>query len=102
MILNKKDFVFDHLADGSDIKDDYKIGDILGSGAFGEVRKCVHIRQKTKRAVKVILKDSVDPSEIDRLHSEINILRTMDHPNVVKLFEAYQDKKKYYIITEMI
>mgnify|MGYP000029206358 FL=1 len=30
------------------------------------------------------------------------ILRTMDHPNVVKLFEAYQDKKRYYIITEMI
>ena len=26
----------------------------------------------------------------------------MDHPNVVKLFEAYQDKKRYYIITEMI
>jgi len=45
MILKKEDFVFDHLNDGSDIKSDYKIGDVLGSGAFGEVRKCIHIRQ---------------------------------------------------------
>jgi hypothetical protein len=44
MILKKEDFVFDHLEDGSDVKDDYKIGDVLGSGAFGEVRACVHHR----------------------------------------------------------
>ena len=32
---------------------------------------------------------------------EINLLREMDHPNIVKLLEAYQDKKRYFIITEM-
>jgi serine/threonine protein kinase len=63
MILKKDNFVFDHLNDGSDVKDDYKIGDVLGSGAFGEVRKCVHIKSKTKRAVKIILKETVDQDE---------------------------------------
>ena len=67
MILKKQDFVFDHLSDGSDVKEDYKIGDVLGSGALGEVRRCVHIRQKTKRAVKIILKDTVDKQEQERL-----------------------------------
>ena len=32
---------------------------------------------------------------------EINLLREMDHPNIVKLLEAYQDKRRYFIITEM-
>jgi calcium-dependent protein kinase len=35
------------------------------------------------------------------LEIEINLLREMDHPNIVKLLEAYQDEKRYFIITEM-
>lgn len=31
---------------------------------------------------------------------EFDILRKMDHPNIVKLFELYQDKKNYYLVTE--
>ena len=30
---------------------------------------------------------------------EFDILRKMDHPNIVKLFELYQDKKNYYLVT---
>lgn len=39
--------------------------------------------------------------EQKQLELEINILREMDHPNIVKLFEFYQDKKNYFIVTEM-
>ena len=31
---------------------------------------------------------------------EIDILKTMDHPNIVRLFEVYQDPKRYFIVTE--
>ena len=31
---------------------------------------------------------------------EVSILRSLDHPNIVKLFELYQDKKYYYLVTE--
>lgn len=39
--------------------------------------------------------------EQKQLELEINILKGMDHPNIVKLYEFYQDKKNYFIVTEM-
>ena len=67
IILNKQDFVFDHLNEGTDIKDDYKIQDVLGAGAYGEVRKCKHRRTKNERAVKIISKESMNNKEQKRL-----------------------------------
>jgi calcium-dependent protein kinase len=52
------------------------------------------------RAVKVLEKMAIEESEQDRFFSEINILKMMDHPNIVKLYEVYQDKKRYYLVTE--
>jgi len=43
------------------------------------------------RAVKIIKKDTMNKNEMKLLETEINILKTMDHPNIVKLYEAYQD-----------
>ena len=31
---------------------------------------------------------------------EVNILRKLDHPNIVKLYELYEDKKNYYLLME--
>ena len=33
--------------------------------------------------------------------NEINILKELDHPNIVKIFEYYEDKQNYYIVTEI-
>ena len=33
---------------------------------------------------------------------EVNILRKLDHPNIVKLYELYEDKKNYYLLMEYI
>ena len=52
--LSKKTFVSIHNAEN--IRDDYLIGKILGSGAFGEVRLCTHRKTGAKRAVKIIKK----------------------------------------------
>lgn len=52
--LSKKTFVSVHNAEN--IRDDYLIGKILGSGAFGEVRLCTHRKTGAKRAVKIIKK----------------------------------------------
>lgn len=42
------------------LRDIYKIGHVLGEGAFGEVRLCTHRETKEKRAVKVLKKESMD------------------------------------------
>jgi len=99
--LSKGDFVFDHLKNKDDIRKDYQINDILGSGAFGEVRQCISKKTGKIRAVKIIKKEQMNKHEQKLLEEEINILRTMDHPNIVKLYEAYQDNKRYFIVTEL-
>lgn len=33
--------------------------------------------------------------------SEISILKQMDHPNILKLFEFFQDSKRYFLVTEL-
>lgn len=70
-------------------------------GAYGEVRKCISRRTNQTRAVKIIKKDSLDSKEKDRFFGEIEILRTLDHPNIIRLYEIYQDEKRYYLITEL-
>jgi len=80
----------------------YKIGKVLGEGAFGEVRLCTHRETKEKRAVKVLKKENMDETEKAAMINEINILRGLDHPNIVKIFEYFEDEKRFYIVTEHI
>ena len=69
-------------------------------GAYGEVRKCQHRETKALRAVKIIPKKSLEEKEKEKLLNEINILRQMDHPNILKLYEFFQDDKRYFLVTE--
>jgi calcium-dependent protein kinase len=84
------------------LRDIYKIGHVLGEGAFGEVRLCTHRDTKEKRAVKVLKKENMDKNEQQTMLNEINTLRSLDHPNIVKIFEYFEDEKRFYIVTEHI
>jgi calcium-dependent protein kinase len=53
------------------------------------------------RAVKIIRKDSLDAKEKLRFFSEIDILRQLDHPSIVRLYEIFQDDKRYYLVQEL-
>ncbi len=44
----------------------------------------------------------IDNIEAKKLYNEIEILKQLDHPNIVKMFEFYQDKGNFYIVTELI
>jgi serine/threonine protein kinase len=46
--------------------DDYKIGEVLGSGAYGEVRICQHRKTNITRAVKIIIKEAYVNSQNDK------------------------------------
>jgi len=83
------------------IKDYYKISSCIGRGAYGEVRKCLNKDTKSLRAVKIINKKYLEEDEKAKLLSEINILKQMDHPNILKLYEFFQDHKRYFLVTEL-
>lgn len=50
--------------------------------------------------MKSIKKKSIIKEDEERMFAEMNILKDLDHPNILKLFELYQDDLNYYLITE--
>ena len=84
----------------SKIEDVYKISKkALGTGAYGVVSLCVHRETKQERAVKKVAKKKI--KNMDRFKQEILILQQLDHPNVLKLYEYFEDEKNVYLFTEI-
>lgn len=80
----------------------FKIGKVLGSGSFGEVRKVVHKETNEIRAVKIFRKDlAVSNLTIEKLMEEIQVLKVLDHPNIIRLYEFFEDSKRFYIVMEL-
>ena len=79
----------------------YEVSAKLGSGAFGEVRVCVHRQSGAQRAVKVLRKSHMDEDEKKMLFNEITNLKDLDHPNILKMYEFFEDEKRYYIVTDI-
>ena len=52
------------------------------------------------RAMKTIKKKALPIEDKKRLFNEMKILRKLDHPNIIKLYELFQDSENYYLITE--
>ena len=71
----------------------------IGKGSFGIVDKVIHINKKFIRAMKTITIKKSKNDEIN-IKNEIDILKKIDHPNIVKLFEYYKNEEIYYLITE--
>jgi len=53
------------------------------------------------RAVKIMNKLSMTTSEKTRLLYEIDILKNLNHPNVVRLYEIFEDKQSIFLVTEL-
>ena len=82
------------------ISEVYKISEKnVGTGAFGVVSKCKHKLTGQIRAVKTVSKRKI--KNMDRFKQEIIILQELDHPNVLKLYEYFEDDRNVYIVTEL-
>jgi len=81
------------------IENDYIIGEECGSGAFATVRKVKSKSTGQIRALKIIKKTKNQDSA--RMYLEVEILKKLIHPNIMQIFEFYEDKKNFYIITEI-
>ena len=69
----------------------------LGVGGYGQVFLVKHKKMNLLRAMKVIPAKSKTG---EKTNEEIELLKQLDHPNIVKLFEYFCDDDKYYLITE--
>ena len=73
---------------------------LLGKGAFGEVWLVKNNELQKDYAMKIIKKTSNSESEEREIMNEISILKTLDHPKILKILDFYSTSKLYYIITE--
>ena len=89
-------------------KNNYKRGNLIGKGAFGYVYESINPIFNNKIAMKIIDKNKMNINdnnnilneEKEDMKSEINILKKLSHPNIVKIFEFYETDNYFYIITE--
>ena len=80
------------------INEEYLLGETLGQGAFGTVRKAVHKLTGQERAIKILKKRQQDER---KLFLEVSILSKLTHPNIMEIYEFYEDKANFYIVSEL-
>mmetsp|Transcript_10587 Transcript_10587/g.7459 ORF Transcript_10587/g.7459 Transcript_10587/m.7459 type:complete len:107 (+) Transcript_10587:128-448(+) len=73
----------------------------IGAGQFARV---YHGKSKhdlnMEVAIKVIPKTGISDEAIDEIHNEVQILLTLDHPNIVKFYESYEEQPYFYIVMQ--
>ena len=81
---------------------DYMNIKFLGEGTFAQVCKVRNKLTGQIRAMKIIKKSSTCSQADDmEILNEINLLKTMDHPNILKIFEFYVSADSYFLVTEL-
>lgn len=85
-----------------DIKEKYLFEKTLGQGSFGEVKKAKNKQTGEECAIKIIKKSDMQQEDVLALQTEVEILSQVDHPNVVKLFEVWEDKNSFYLTMEIM
>jgi serine/threonine protein kinase len=82
--------------------DTYTLGKKLGEGAFSTVKEAKNNSDNQVYAVKIIKKNSLSSEDTKGLRQEIGILREIDHPHIIKLFDIYDEAAKIYLVTEIM
>merc|ERR1719174_332038 len=72
----------------------------LGRGHFAKVKLGSHVHTGEQFAVKILDKNTAD-NDIEDLVREFQMLRSLRHPNIIRLFAAYETPRKLYLVTEL-
>jgi calcium-dependent protein kinase len=95
--FNASNFIIDNQGKLADFYDVDKKK--LGEGSYGSVSKAKNKSTGAIRAVKSIAKAQM--KNADRFKQEIAIMKMMDHPNIIKLYETFEDHRNLYLIMEL-
>ena len=93
----------DHIIE-DDIKKYYKLGRTLGTGGYATVKKGKLLSDGSHWAVKIIQKSSLTSKDLENLKTEIHILKSVSHPNIVNTKDVYQipEDSNAYIVMELM
>ncbi|KAF4071500.1 hypothetical protein AMELA_G00274010 [Ameiurus melas] len=78
----------------------YRLHKTIGKGNFAKVKLARHVLTGREVAVKIIDKTQLNPTSLQKLFREVRIMKILNHPNIVKLFEVIETEKTLYLIME--
>ncbi|XP_045463380.1 serine/threonine-protein kinase MARK2 isoform X5 [Harmonia axyridis] len=78
----------------------YKLLKTIGKGNFAKVKLAKHVPTGKEVAIKIIDKTQLNPGSLLKLFREVRIMKMLDHPNIVKLFQVIETEKTLYLVME--
>ncbi|XP_060702680.1 serine/threonine-protein kinase SIK2a [Hemiscyllium ocellatum] len=78
----------------------YDIERTLGKGNFAVVKLARHRITKTEVAIKIIDKSQLDAVNLEKIYREVQIMKLLDHPHIIKLYQVMETKNMLYLVTE--
>nr|Q8CFH6.1 RecName: Full=Serine/threonine-protein kinase SIK2; AltName: Full=Salt-inducible kinase 2; Short=SIK-2; AltName: Full=Serine/threonine-protein kinase SNF1-like kinase 2 [Mus musculus]BAC53845.1 salt inducible kinase 2 [Mus musculus] len=78
----------------------YDIEGTLGKGNFAVVKLGRHRTTKTEVAIKIIDKSQLDAVNLEKIYREVQIMKMLDHPHIIKLYQVMETKSMLYLVTE--
>ncbi|CAB3232642.1 unnamed protein product [Arctia plantaginis] len=78
----------------------YKLLKTIGKGNFAKVKLAKHVPTGKEVAIKIIDKTQLNPGSLQKLFREVRIMKMLDHPNIVKLFQVIETEKTLYLVME--
>jgi BR serine/threonine kinase len=80
----------------------YRLEKTLGKGQTGLVKLGVHHKTGKKVAIKIVNREKLNESVLMKVEREITIMKLIEHPNVLRLYDVYENKKYLYLILEHV
>ena len=87
----------------ADKASDYIFKKEIGHGAYAKVKSAIHNSSKQEFAIKIYEKSKLsDIHRKNNVRREISLLKNMSHPNIMKLYRAFEDFSNIYLVQELI
>mmetsp|Transcript_67803 Transcript_67803/g.196073 ORF Transcript_67803/g.196073 Transcript_67803/m.196073 type:complete len:313 (+) Transcript_67803:61-999(+) len=82
-----------------DVLKAYEVGDVIGAGGYGTVRRGVCRQTGAERAIKTVPKRS--DAYVRAVRREVAILAKMDHPNIISFSAAFEDQSFIHLVMQL-
>ncbi|XP_069557087.1 serine/threonine-protein kinase SIK3 homolog isoform X3 [Brachyistius frenatus] len=78
----------------------YEIERTIGKGNFAVVKLATHIITKAKVALKMVDKTQLDDENLKKIFREVQIMKLLKHPHIIRLYQVMETEKMIYLVTE--
>ncbi|KAJ3331547.1 MAP/microtubule affinity-regulating kinase 3 [Blyttiomyces sp. JEL0837] len=94
---------YDGAGEGTLFLERYYIEKILGEGSYGKVKLATDLETNRRVALKVIDKSTIKkPEHVTRIKREVRILRLLNHPHIVKLYDVAETEREIILSMEYV